>query len=125
MIVYRAHVLHDHVPTLVVGEVAALTVGKTVTAMVMAVHDIAAPDGGRREALVTLYVFAESVQELDDTDRFRAGRPGLYVNGVPVIGSEQDFFVVYFVHGSCVAGREMAARPSMSNMPSLASSSVE
>jgi hypothetical protein len=34
------------------------------------------------------------VQQLDDADRIPGGLPALHVDLVPVIGSEDDFFVV-------------------------------
>ena len=125
VVVNDAHVLHHLVPAALVGEVTALALGDSVAAVVVTEYDIAAPDGGLREAFLALDVFTESMQQLDDADRVSGGRPGLHVNLVPVVGSEDDFFVVWFVHGSRGSGREIAARPSTSNVPSLTSSSVE
>jgi hypothetical protein len=56
-------------------------------------YGVAAPDGGLRETLVTFDMFTETVQQLDDADRVPGGPPGLHVNLVPVVGSEDDFFV--------------------------------
>ncbi len=125
VVVHDPHVFHHRLPTIPVGEITALARGKTVAAMVVSEHGVAPPGGGSRESLIAHDVFTESMQQLDDADRVSLGRPGLHVNLVPVLDREDDFFVVSFVHGRRVSGREIAARPSINNSASLTSSSVE
>jgi hypothetical protein len=76
--------------------VAALALGHTVAAMVMATDCVTARSRGLRKALVAHDVFAHPMQQLNRAYRVPGGRPDSQVDRVSVIGGEDDFFVASF-----------------------------
>jgi hypothetical protein len=94
MVVDDSHILHDLVPAVFIGEVAAFTLGPAVSAMVVTVYDETSRDRRMGEAFVTPDVFAKSVEHLNNARGVSVGRPGLQRNPVAVIRYEDAVVVV-------------------------------
>ena len=92
------NVVDDRLPSIVVGKVTKLVGATAVPTMIVAVHNAAARGRSRRKPSVSIRMFAETMQYLDNMCGRGGWVPYLQWYFVPVLGAQDVALVISHRH---------------------------